>query len=125
MEIWDFFEARDATLAARSAAWDDEPYPYSAEANSKDLRGMVYGRIAVSDDSFLSVHEMIEIDGGEATRRKYAYYLMSGGAPLWGEERDPNLETAVHRQDADGTRVASEPISFEDALTRAMATRAE
>lgn len=125
VNVWEFFQARDAILAAQSAAWDDEPYPYSAEASSKDLRGMVYGRIAVSEDSFLSVHEMIEIVGEEATRRKYAYYLMSDGAPLWGEECDPNLETAVHRQDADGKRVASEPISFEDALAKAMAASAE
>ena len=119
MDIWECFAQRDAELAQQSVAWDDHPEPYSAESGSKDLRGMVYGRIALTERSFLSVHEVLEVQGGEATRRKYAYYLIYDGSPLWGEECDPQREIAARRYDRDGNRVSSRPISLTDALAEA------
>jgi hypothetical protein len=119
MDIWECFAQRDAELAQQSVGWDDKPEPYSAESGSKDLRGMVYGRITLSEHAFLSVHEVLEVQGDEATRRKYAYYLMYDGAPLWGEECDPQHEVAARRYDRDGTRVSSQPISLTEALVEA------
>jgi hypothetical protein len=92
MDIWDAFARHNAELTQRSVAWDDQTDPYSAEAGSKEARGMVYGRITLTENAFLSVHELIEVVDDDVTRRKYAYYVISDGEPVWGEEFDPARE---------------------------------
>jgi hypothetical protein len=119
MDIWECFARHEAELAQQSVAWDDQTDPYSAEAGAKDARGMVYGRIALTERSFLSVHELIEVVGDDATRRKYAYYLLYDGEPLWGEEFDPEQATDPHRYDRAHNRAPSSMISLADAVAEA------
>ncbi len=122
MDVWEYFARRDAELAAQSVAWDEKPNPYSAEAGSDGQRGTVYGRISLGERAFLSVHEMIRVIDGVATRYKYAYYLIYDGAQLWGEERDPKHALAVHRHDRHHNRSPCSLISFNDALAKAWRT---
>ena len=62
------------------------------------------GRILVSDRTFVHVSERVEVCGAGIHRTDYAYYLIIDGGDVWGYERDPTHDPAVHRHDRDHNR---------------------
>lgn len=118
-DVWDYFERRDREVAAQSCAWDDDGTRYAEEHGSNGQRGRIWGRVLLSDHAFLQVNEAIKVDGGYVRRVEYAYFLVYDGAELWGEERDPTHDPAVHCHDRHHNRFPSSVISFKDALTKA------
>lgn len=121
MDVWEYFASRDRELGELSVVWDEVLYPYSAEMGSDGQRGMVFGRIDLTDQCFVSVHEVVQVKGSGVTREKYAYYLICDEQELWGEERDPTHNPAVHRHNRNHDRYPSSVISFKDFVSRAWA----
>ena len=107
MDVWEHFATYDRDLAEQSAVWDDALYPYSAEAHAHDQRGMVYGRVVLTDKAFVSVHEVVQVDGSQASREKYGYFVMYDGEELYSEQRD-----FTHTPSSDA-------IALKDFLTKA------
>lgn len=125
MNVWDYFQQRDREIAEQSGAWDDDlgPTPYAEEHGSNGQRGRIWGRVTLTARAFLQVNECVQIiDGSHVTRLVYAYYLIYDGAQLWGEERDPTHDPAVHRHDRYGNRCPSRALSFKEVLTKAWDT---
>lgn len=120
MDVWEYFQTRDREVAEQSAAWDDAiGPPYTEEAGSDGKRGRIFGRVVLSEHAFLQVHEVVQVVDSGVHRREYAYYFTYRGAEIWGEERDLSHTPAVHRHDREHRRYVSNPISFNEALSRA------
>lgn len=64
----------------------------------------------------LHLSELVVVEGNHVHREEYAYYCTSEGEELWGYERDPTHDPAVHRHTGLGhKREPWEPVSFREA----------
>jgi hypothetical protein len=64
-----------------------------------ERRGRIRGRIGFTERTFLQVSEQIAICDGAPVRRSYAYYLVIDGIDVWGHDKDPGHDPAIHRHD--------------------------
>jgi hypothetical protein len=65
----------------------------------------------------------VVVEGTGIHREDYAYYLIVDGGEVWGYERDPWHEPAVHRHvGADHAREEAEAVSLVWALEEAWRT---
>jgi hypothetical protein len=123
-DVWVYFEAKKREVEQFGLTLEDG-FLFAAEDRSNDQRGRVWGRIGVTERTFLSVSERVEVRGAAIHRTDYAYYLIIDGTDIWGYERDPTHDLAVHRHDRDHNRYPCDPISFKDALTKAWETASD
>src|SRR4051812_38288808 len=98
---------------------------FAEEEGSHGKRGRIWGRILLTDRTFLQVSERVEVSGGSARRTEYAYFLVIDGAEVWGYERDPTHDPAVHKHDRTHARAPCEPVSFKRALEMAWESASE
>jgi len=119
VDIWEYFQSREREIGEQSAAWDEGVHPYAEEHGSYGQRGRIWGRLILTDQAFLQVHEVVEVTGTGVHRIEYAYFVIYDGAELWGIERDPTHDPALHQHDRDHNRFPCDVISFNDALTMA------
>jgi hypothetical protein len=64
-------------------------------------------------DAYLWVHEVIVmISESRGHRERYAYFLILPSGQLWGYERDPTHNPAVHRHDATHAMFPADVVSF-------------
>lgn len=119
MDVWEYFETKRREIIERSSSLDDG-FLFVAEADSDDQRGRVWGRAILNDRAFLNISETVVVEGSGIHREDYAYYLIVDGGEVWGYERDPSHEPAVHQHvGADHARKDAEPVSLVWALEEA------
>ncbi|HEX5174598.1 MAG TPA: hypothetical protein VFV91_10705 [Gaiellaceae bacterium] len=120
MDIWEYFtqreqQVRELSLYPTGDFWGG----CAAEAGSNDLRGRIFDAYHLMGGVFLHVHEVVVVEGNHVHREEYGYFLVIDGEEIWGEERDPTHDPAVHRHSTGHVREDSEPISFKEAAERA------
>jgi hypothetical protein len=120
--VWEYFEQRKDEIAKFGLTLDDG-FLFVEEDGSNGQRGRLWGRVIVNDRTFLQVSERVELLTESGIHRTdYAYYLIVDGDEIWGYERDPTHDPAVHRHDRDHNRYPCDPISFKDAMEKAWET---
>ena len=124
MDVWEYFERKKREVEEFGLTLEDD-FLFAAEEASGDQRGRVFGRVRVTDRTFLAVNERVEVAASTVHRTEYAYYLVIDGAEVWGYERDPTHDPAVHRHDRHHERFPADPISFKRALEMAWETAAD
>jgi hypothetical protein len=125
VDVWDYFESKSREIEDFGLTRDDG-FQFLAEAGSGDQRGRVWGRILLTDRTFLEISERVEVRGNHVERTEYAYYLIIDGAEVWGYELDPShADLPVHRHDRSHARFPAEIVSFKRALEMAWETAAE
>lgn len=124
MDVWEYFESKRREISDASLT-TDESFVLAEEAGSSGQRGRVWGRIIISERTFLHVSESVVVVESGIHREEYAYYLVLDGAEVWGYERDPSHDDPVHRHDHDHRRFPCEPISFKDVLDKAWETASQ
>lgn len=99
MDVWDYFDSRERECEAASL------YPLKAEfatmcwgeEGSDDRRGTWIGDLALTDDTYLKVSELVYIgDDDRPHREEYSYYLIHRGYEMWGYDRDPSHDLVDH-----------------------------
>jgi hypothetical protein len=121
VDVWTYFaqrerEVKELSLVPRADFWDG----VAAELGSNDQRGRIFDAYHLMEGAYISIHEVIVvIDDSHIHREEYGYFLIIDGAEVWGEERDPTHDPAVHRHSRGHVREDSEPISFKDFVERA------
>jgi hypothetical protein len=121
-DFWDYVERRRRECEDLSVPHDD--LIFVEEDGTGGCRGQVHGHVTLAldpdVDSYLDVKEIVVIRNGVAHREEYAYYLIVNSKDLWGHERDPAHQDAIHCHARDhDTRYACEPISFKGAVEMA------
>jgi len=121
-----FFERRSSEIDECGVELLDigQP-PFAVEAGSDELRGRTWLHVGFpAHDAYLQAHETIlMLSASRATRLRYSYYLVVEGLGVWGYDRDPLHDPAVHwhLEDDHDTRYACKPVSFKEAVLMAWA----
>src|SRR5437773_88204 len=106
-------EFQDLSLAP-DRSFDDL---FAEEAGSDGQRGRIFGSLWLDSErpAFLAVSELVVVRGNHVHREEYAYFLVIDGVEIFGYERDPSHEPAVHRHTAGhSSREPAEPTAFRD-----------
>jgi hypothetical protein len=125
VDVWEYFESKRREISEASLSFEDDEFLFVAEAGSGGQRGRVWGRIGFTERTFLQVSELVVVTGSGIHREEYAYYLVIDGAEVWGYERDPSHDPAVHKHDRNHKSEPCEPISFKQALELAWETTSD
>lgn len=123
MDVWEYFETKKRELS--DAGLDLESEAFIAEAGSDGQVGRIWGRVDLTERTFLHVSERVEVQGSGIRRTEFAYYLVIDGAEIWGKERDPTHDVAEHQHDRDHASSPCDPISFKDAIALAWETASQ
>ncbi len=94
--MWEYFETKRREISDRSASLDDG-FLFAEFTGSDGQRGRVWGRAIINDRAFLQIGETVVVEGSGISREDYAYYLIIDEVEVWGYERDPSHDPAVHR----------------------------
>lgn len=97
MDVYEYFHSREKECRELSLApdtcFDDL---FAEEYGSDGQRGLMWGRLVLSERAFLSVFESIVVVGSGIHREEYSYYLIIDGYEIWGYDRDPDHEPQEH-----------------------------
>jgi hypothetical protein len=124
VDVWEYFERKKAEVEDFGLSLDDQ-FLLAEEEGSEGQRGRVWGRIGFTERTFLQVSERVRVEASGVHRVDYAYYLIVDGEEVWGYERDPTHDPAVHRHDRDHNRYPCDPISFKAALEKGWQTASD
>lgn len=114
MDVWEYFAQREREFDEMSV--DGRDVGFYEEAGSDGRRGRVIGHVYFNDEAYLEIQERVEIQGSSVHRTDYGYFFIVGGEEVWGYERDPTHEPAVHRHTfGHEERHEAESISFKRA----------
>ena len=121
MDVWEYFLQRENEINALSLGLEKDFSDYcTAEAGTDDQRGKFLGNLILGENAFVSVSETVVVaEQGQIHREEYGYFLVIEGEEIWGYERDPSHNPAVHRHSLGHTRHDADPISFRDAIEQA------
>jgi hypothetical protein len=115
MDVWEYFAQREREFAGLSVAPDPRiTEMFAEEAGSNGMRGRIFGTVFLAENAYLAISEKVVVRGNHIHREEYGYFLVVDDAEVWGYERDPSHEPAVHRHiGPDHSRHDNaEPISF-------------
>ena len=115
MDVWEYYGQKEREFADMSV--DGRSIEYFEEEGSNGQHGHFLGHVYFEEETYLEVHERIEITAnGVPHRVDYAYFLVMGGVEFWGYERDPTHNPPDHRHTANHVhRIPCQPISFKQA----------
>ena len=120
MDVYEYFGQKEREAAECSLSPErDFREMVAEESGSNGKRGQVLGNFFLTERAFLAVHEVVVVLNNHTTREEYAYYLIIDGEEIWGYERDPTHDPAVHWHYQGGTAQESERVSFKEAAGRA------
>jgi len=77
MDVYEYFHSRERECRELSLAADtsfDEMF--AEEEGSESQRGIMWGRLILSDRAFLNVWESVVVVGSGIHREEYGYYLI-------------------------------------------------
>ena len=83
----------------------EERFLFGEEEGPDRRRGRMFGRVHLAEHVYLAIHEVVVVVNDHVHREEYGYFLVIEGEEVWGEERDPTHDPAVHRHTGPG-RVA-------------------
>lgn len=124
MDVYEYFHSREKECRKLSLAPDTSFEEMFAEEDGSDgERGIMWGRLVLSDRAFLNVSEFVVVVGSGIHREEYSYYLIIDGMEAWGYDRDPGHEPAEHMHSGtDHTRVAAGRVTFPEVVEKAWET---
>jgi hypothetical protein len=116
-DIWTYFAQREREFADLSL-FPEAPIGelFGEEAGSDGQRGTMFGRLRLTERSYLAVYETVVVVDDHIHREEYGYFLIVDGVEVWGEERDLSHDPPVHRHVEGHVREDSEPIAFRAAV---------
>jgi hypothetical protein len=79
--------ARDFSVASEHLA---------VEVEADGQRAKVKARLALNDEAFVEVREVVETDQGVVRPRAYSYYFVERGVERWGYDLDPRHDPSAH-----------------------------
>jgi hypothetical protein len=120
VDVYTYFEQRVRECAKLSVTIQgDLSEMFAGLEGSNARRGRVFGQVIFSERVFLAVNELVEVQGNHVHREEYAYFLVIDGEEVWGEERDPTHDPAVHSHYGSAhERVPSHAVSFKEVVER-------
>ena len=102
-------ECRELCLAP-DTCFDDL---FAEEDGSGGQRGIMWGRLVLSERAFLSVLELVVVVESGIHREEYSYYLIIDGYEVWGYDRDPDHDPPEHMHcGSDHTRDHAGRVTF-------------
>ena len=125
MDIWNYFDQREALFESRLVTVRPRarnPSAYLAEPSSGDSRGIISADVVLTDDVYLKVFELVEVRGTGVVRLRYSYDLVINGAIAYQWHNDPknHPEAPIHEHEPVGKTRArytnTEPVSLEAVL---------
>lgn len=124
VDVYEYFHSRERECRESSLApdtcFDDM---FAEEEGSGGQRGIMWGRLALSDRAFLNVFESVVVVDTGIHREQYSYYLIIDGYEIWGYDRDPGHDPAEHmHRGADHTREPSGRVTFLEVVEAAWKT---
>ncbi len=99
MDIYDYFQHKEKEYRDLSLTPDRGYDSLFAElGGSKGQRGRIFGnlRLDCEADVFLAVSERVSVKGTWFHRDEYGYFFILDGVDVWGYERDPTHDPALH-----------------------------
>lgn len=69
----------------------------AAAEGTDGQRGIFYGKLILTEHTFLNVFELVCVVGSGVHRERYSYYLIVNGYEVWGYDRDPDHDPPLHR----------------------------
>jgi hypothetical protein len=96
VDVYEYACSLERTCREQSVA--AERLDVKPDADGK--RAKVEARLALDDEVFVEVHEVIEVDQGAIQPRRYSYCLVEHGMKRWSYDLDPRHapEAHVHRE---------------------------
>jgi hypothetical protein len=124
MDVYEYFHSRERECLELSLAPDtsfDEMF--AEEAGSDGTRGIMWGRLILSERAFLSVWESVVVVGSGIHREAYSYYLIIDGFEIWGYDRDPGHVPPEHmHRGSDHARLPAGRVTFAEVAREAWQT---
>jgi hypothetical protein len=124
VDVYEYFyqrerECRDLSLIPDTSFEET----FAEEEGSDGQRGIIFGRLALDERTFLSMFEVVVVEGSGVHREQYSYYLIRDGVELWGYDRDPlhTPEEHMHRGPSH-LREDSRRVTFKEVAERAWET---
>lgn len=127
MDVYEYFHSRERECREHSLAPDTSfEDMFGEEAGSEGQRGIVWGRLVLSDRAYLSVFERVVVTGSSIHREQYSYYLIVDDDEAWGFDRDLTHTPAEHGHvGSDHKRVPAPRVTFPEVVEKAWATVSE
>lgn len=124
MDVYEYFHSRERECRALSLAPDTSfDDLFGEEEGSDGQRGIMWGRLVLSERAFLSVFESVVIVGSGIHREEYSYYLIIDGFEVWGYDRDPDHDPVEHmHHGADHERLPADRVEFHEVVEKAWET---
>ncbi len=124
MDVYEYFHSRERECRELSLSpdtgFDDL---FGEEDGSNGRRGMMWGRLVLSERAFLSVYESVVVVGSGVHREEYSYYLIVDGYEVWGYDRDPDHDPPEHmHRGSNHTRDEAGRVTFREVAEKAWAT---
>lgn len=120
MDVWTYFQQKEREFKELSLALErPSGKMFAEEQGSNGKRGRIFGNLVMTDRAYLRVHEVVVVENDHVHRLEYGYFLVIDDAEVWGYERDPSHDPAVHQHVADHERETADSISFKATVDRA------
>jgi hypothetical protein len=124
VDVYEYFHSRERECRELSLA-PDVPFEdmFAEEEGSEGQRGLVFGRLVLSETAYLSVFEKVVVTGSGVHRERYSYYLIVNGMEMWGYDRDPSHQPEEHmHHGCSHAREAAGRVTFKEVAERAWET---
>ena len=117
MDVWEYFHQKESECREYSLV-PEIPFQQmcSEEEGSGGTRGRIFGRFALSERAYLSVHEVVVVENDHIHREEYGYFLVIDGGEVWGFERDPTHDPPEHGHGEEHTRVPAARGTFKQVV---------
>lgn len=124
MDVYEYFISRERECREQSLAPDTSFEDMFAEEQGSDgRRGIMWGRLILTETCFLSVMEEVEVVESGVHRVAYSYYLVMNGVEVWGYDRDPSHDPEEHRHEGGShKRLPYGRITFLEVVEKAWET---
>jgi hypothetical protein len=121
VDVYEYFATRERECQELSLVPDTAIEDlFAEEEGSNGQRGIMWGRLALSERAFLSVLETVVVRGSGIHRERYSYYLIFDGVEIWGYDRDPLHDPKEHMHEGlSHDRKRSGPVIFKDIAEKA------
>jgi hypothetical protein len=124
VDVWEYFATRERECKECSLVPQGPFHTFSAAATDADgKRGIIWGRLTLTERSYVDMSELVVVRGSGITRLRYSYYLIIDDEEVWGCDRDPEHDPATHRHEGVmHKRFPCSSISFKEMAQKAWAS---
>jgi hypothetical protein len=120
VDVWTYFAQREKEIDDLSLIPRGHFHEMcGADAGTNGQRGRIVGILDLNERAYIQIHEVIVVNGNSIHREEYGYFFIVDDDEVWGFERDPSHDPAVHAHGRDHERLTSGTIAFKAAVERA------